>query len=149
METIIQTNAQKGTKGEHFVASELSKKGFTVFLMPRNAEAVDIIAIDNKKHKLLGIQVKTRIIDRARWMLNEKSESLIAENLYYVFVKMGNEQNSHEYHIVPSEIVSKIVKEKYNEWIKEKGKKPEKGIRFFKDEYIGKKYKNKWDLLRR
>ena len=141
-------NTQIGIIGEYSVAAELSKRGFTASLTLKNAEAVDILVVAENTHKLLGIQVKTRTFNKDKWVLNEKNENLYAENLYYVFVKLDKEQNPYEYHIVPSEVVAKIVKEKYDQWIKKTGKKPGKGMRFFKDEYIENKYLNNWDLLK-
>jgi len=139
-------NILTGITGEYLVAAELSKRGFTASLTLKNSKSVDILAIDDETHKLLGIQVKTKAINKDRWMLNEKSESLSAENLYYVFVNL-KEQGLHEYHIVPSKTVAKAVTERDRKFREREGKKYEKGMRFFED--IENKYLNKWDLLRR
>jgi hypothetical protein len=67
-----------------------------------------------------------------------------------VFVDMAKEKSSPEYHIVPSEIVAETLKEKHKEYIRKNGEKEnDKGMRPFHREYIGNKYLNKWDLLRR
>lgn len=82
-------------------------------------------------------------------MLNKKNENLSGDNIYYVFVSL-NELDQPEYHIVPSKVVSKTIKDNHHDWLNSPGKKGQShndnSMREFKDE--DNKYLDKWDLLK-
>lgn len=83
------------------------------------------------------------------WILSDKAEHFASKNHYYVFVKLGAENERPAYHIVPSKDVAKYVANSHRTWLK--GKKPDGGqrkdtaMRVFID--AEDKYLEKWDLL--
>ncbi|MFH1288234.1 MAG: hypothetical protein ABII25_06010 [bacterium] len=79
--------AQVRSVGEHYVVARLTALGFIVGLAPENTRAVDIIAMSEDGKRNLQIQVKTRTEGRSAdkgWMMNEKHESLINDNLSHM-----------------------------------------------------------------
>ena len=96
----------------------------------------------------MGIQVKTNQSDRREWILNKKAEAEIAENLFYVFVRL-NRTGMPAFHVVPRATVAKLVRAGHAAWLKVPGKggraHVDSAIRKFRDpddQYLG-----RWDLL--
>ncbi len=50
-------------------------------------------------------------------MLSEKSEALVAEDLFYVFVNLNCAGGSPSYHIVESRTVAKYISANHKKWI--------------------------------
>lgn len=143
-------NISIGNSGEYFVAGELERRGFTCGVPMSNVKNFDILAIKNEEpFNQYAIQVKTTTYKRKKWMLNKKNENLSGDNIYYVFVSL-NELDQPEYHIVPSKVVSKTIKDNHHDWLNSPGKKGQShndnSMREFKDE--DNKYLDKWDLLK-
>lgn len=142
-------NVSIGNAGEYFVAGELERNGFTVAVPMSNVKDFDILAIQRETNKQFAIQVKTTSYKQRRWTLSRKNEELEEDNIFYVFVAL-NEKEPPEYHIVPSKIVAKSLKENYQIWINTPGKKGQKhndtSLRNFyiKDD----SYLQKWDLIK-
>lgn len=149
-----------GIAGTHFVAAELSQRGYVAIMTSRNTEGVDILASSLDGSKSVTIQVKTttgapfkkkpkRIIG---WMLNEKHESVQSENLFYVFVYLKNPNEKPDFYVIPSTVVASHIKARHQEWLGEPGrngrKHHENSMRVFDmddDELSG--YLNNWDVL--
>ena len=143
-----RTNISTGNAGEYFVAGELERHGFTVAVPMSNVKDFDILSISRTSYKQYAIQVKTTGYKQKKWTLGKKNETLIGDNIYYVFVSL-NEMDYPEYHIVPSKIVAETITREYQQWLKTPGKKgqPHKdnNIRKFSDpDDI---YLDKWDFL--
>jgi hypothetical protein len=138
-----------GVSGEYFVAAELSRRGHICSVTLKNTKGIDILVCNEDASRTLGIQVKTNQINRSEWVLNEKSEKLIDENIFYVFVNLKGINELPEFYVVPSDIVANYVSENHKSWLSEKGKKGQQrndsSMRKFKD--IEKKYLNRWDML--
>lgn len=94
--------------GVHYVAAELSYRGFVVAVTSRNAPAVDILAT-NKEKKTFGIQVKTNHEDSTQsfWLLSARARTDISDNLFYVFVNLKGMGKRPDFYIVRSEDVSR------------------------------------------
>ena len=135
-----------GIAGAHFVAGELSRRGYIATLTSRNTEGIDILASDKTGLKPISIQVKTTT--KENWMLNKKAENLVSEDLFYVLVKL-KENKMPEFYIVPSKEMAEDLKKGHQKWLetpnKKGGKHNDNTIRIFRDNE--KKYKDKWDLL--
>lgn len=116
-----QNTVNIGNAGEYFVAGELERRGFTVALPMSNVRDFDVLAINRSTGEQFAIQVKTTSYKKKRWTLNKKSESLIGDNIVYVFVVL-NELDAPEYHIVPSKIAAERIKLMYQEWYNTPGK---------------------------
>lgn len=137
-----------GVAGEYLVAGELSRRGWLASITLRNTRGVDVLVTNAEVTRSLGIQVKTSQAPRAEWILNHKAESIAADNLFYVFVRLnGLEQPL--YHIVPSRDVAEQVRRSHEQWLATPGRKGQQhqatDARLFTDaegEYLG-----RWDLL--
>jgi len=138
-----------GVSGEYFVAAELSRRGFICSVTLKNTKGIDILVCNETATKNLGIQVKTNQINRSEWVLNEKSENLDDENIFYVFVNLRSIVELPEFYVVPSKEVAKYTSTNHKKWLSEKGKRGQQRndstMRKFKD--IDKFYLNRWDLL--
>jgi hypothetical protein len=137
-----------GVAGEYFVAAELSRRGYVASLTLRNTRGIDILASNANATKSVGIQVKTNSGKKPKWILSQKAESDIAENLFYVFVNL-NGTNPPEYYIVPRDEVANYVKQNHKAWLAKTGRDGtphrDSPIRNFHDP--DGQYRNKWDLL--
>jgi hypothetical protein len=137
------TSVLCGVAGEYFVAAELSRRGYVASLTLRNTRGIDILASNSDATKTIGIQVKTNQTDRPEWILNRKAEAEVAENLFYVFVRL-NRTGSPAFHVVPRAIVANFVREEHEAWSKAPGKggraHGESSVRKFRDpsdQYLG------------
>lgn len=138
-----------GVSGEYFVAAELSKRGKIASITLRNTKGVDILCSNSEASKTIGIQVKTNRGSNRTWLLNQKAEDYFAENLFYVFVNLNDNQKHPEYFIVPSKKVASYCKNNHANWLKTPGKNGKKHkdgtMRKFNDP--NEKYLDKWNLL--
>jgi len=144
----MSNNISTGNAGEYFVAGELERRGFTVAVPMSNVENFDILAINKKTFNQYAIQVKTTSYKRKIWTLTQKNEKLINKNIIYVFVSL-NQLNTPEFHIVPSEIVAKHIKDSHQDWLNTLGKKGQEHhdnpIRKYEDK--NDIYLNRWDYF--
>ena len=145
----MDNNISIGNAGEYFVAGELERRGFTCAVPMSNTKDFDILVINRENNNQYAIQVKTTRYKKKNWTLGKKSESLEGNNIYYIFVALNNLEHP-EYHIVPSKIVAKQVRDSYQTWLITPGKhgQPHKDnpIRKFNDEKNI--YLSRWDLLK-
>lgn len=141
-------NISTGNCGEYFVAAELERRGFTAAVPMSNTKDFDILAINRETNRQIAIQVKTTRFKKKSWTLNKKNEDIVDDNVFYFFVAL-NELENPEYHIVPSHIVAKEIKESHQSWLYEPGKKGQKHndnpIRKFED--LDNNYLNNWQCL--
>lgn len=138
-----------GNAGEYFVAGELERHGFTAAVPMSNVKDFDILAINRKDpSKMFAIQVKTTSYKQKKWTLTAKSESLSSDNVIYFFVSL-NEQDTPEYHIVPSTIVASKIKAEHDLWLNTPGRNGQKhndtNLRNFTDS--SDTYLNRWNYL--
>jgi hypothetical protein len=81
--------------------------------------------------------------------LTKKAEDLASDNLFYVLVNLKGENDFPDFHIVPSTIVAKTIKEGHQAWLDTPGKlgkaHNDNNMRMFGDP--DDKYRNRWDLL--
>jgi hypothetical protein len=138
-----------GVSGEYLVAAELSMRGYIASITLRNTKGVDILCSNSDASKIVSIQVKTNSSSARNWMLNKKAEDYFADNLFYVFVNLNNNQKHPDFFVVPSKVVAKYVTDGHANWLKIPGKKGQKHndnqIRKFNDSK--EKYLDRWDLL--
>jgi hypothetical protein len=138
-----------GVSGEYFVAAELSRRGYICSVTLKNTKGIDILVCNEEATRTIGVQVKTNQINKSEWILNEKSEKLIDENIFYVFVNLRKVDELPEFYIVPSKVVAKFTSTNHKKWLSGKGKKGQKRndstMRKFRD--LDKEFLNRWDLL--
>ncbi len=112
-----------GVAGEYFVAGELSRRGYIASVTLRNTRGVDILAASSDVSKSVGIQVKTNQNSVRLWMMNEKAEAIVSEDLFYVFVNLNGGSGQPTYHVVSSEVVANYCQISHAEWLAETGRK--------------------------
>ncbi len=138
-----------GNAGVLFVAAELSRRGLNALPTIRNTEGVDIIASEPLGGASVGIQVKTSQSGQKKWLLSKKSEELEAPTLFYVLVNLGALGELPKFHVVPSKIVAKAVRQLHAAWLRKPrrdGSEHENSsLRVFYD--VEGKFLDKWDLL--
>jgi hypothetical protein len=148
MNSVRPNKILTGVAGEYFVAAELSRRGYVASLTLRNTRGIDILASNVEATKSVGIQVKTNSGRKPKWLLSEKADRDIAENLFYVFVNL-NGTDVPEYYIVPRAVVADHVREGHKAWLAAPGRDGqahrENTMRVFDD--LNGKYRNRWDLL--
>ncbi|MDA0988770.1 MAG: hypothetical protein O2783_06535 [Chloroflexi bacterium] len=154
-----------GNAGEHYVAFQLSGRGYAVGLTAQSTEGIDLLAANNKTHKAVTIQVKTmktaEVTNRKwgvywKWRIGRHLADPAAhsENLFLAFVDLrgGPSQTSPhpDVFVVPSDHLGNLVEvEQYptsgpprDFWCNIYEKK--------RPNYKYKKasnYKNRWDLI--
>ena len=137
-----------GNAGEYFVAGELERRGFTVAVPMSNVKDFDILAINRETYEQFAIQVKTTGYKQKKWTLSQKNEILEGDNIIYILVSL-NELDTPEYHIVPSKVVARTIREEHQKWLHTPGKDGQPhhdtAIRNFYDEED--MYLDKWDIL--
>ena len=145
---MAKNNISTGNAGEYFVAGELERHGFTVAVPMSNTQDFDILAINRETFKQFAIQVKTTSYKQKEWSLGPKSETLEGDNIIYFFVSL-NELDTPEYHIIPSKIVAKEVREGHQKWLNTPGKNGQphndNTIRKYSDK--DDKYLDNWECL--
>jgi hypothetical protein len=138
-----------GVSGEYFVAAELSRRGYICSVTLKNTKGIDILVCNEDATKTLGVQVKTNQINKSEWILNEKCEKLIDENIYYVFVNLKTTDELPEFYVVPSTVVAMTTSTNHKKWLKGIGRdgqaRNDSSMRKFRD--LDKVYLNRWDLL--
>jgi hypothetical protein len=143
------TSLLSGVAGEYFVAAELSRKGFLASITLRNTKGVDILCSNADATQTVAIQVKTNRRSNREWMLNQKAESFYADNHFYVFVNLHDNERQPDYFIVPSEVVATYARETHAAWLVAPGKDGRVHIdttmRKFADPTEA--YKDRWNLL--
>ena len=73
------------------MAAELSQRGFIASISLRNTRGIDILATNSEGRRSVTIQCKTNQLSKNSWVLNEKCESFVSENHFYVFVVLGKQ----------------------------------------------------------
>ena len=143
-----RNNISTGNAGEYFVAGELERHGFTAAIPMSNVKDFDILAINRNSYHQYAIQVKTTSYKTKAWTLSVKNESIEGDNIIYFFVSL-NELNEPEYHIVPSKVVAKTIREDHAKWLATPGRQGQKHndnpIRKFSD--TDDMYLDNWNCL--
>lgn len=161
----VSATSLTGAAGEHFVMSELLRRGFIAALAPAGVPNCDIIVTDDIGDRLCAVQVKTRNSTGkdGGWHMGKKHEGLTAPTLFYCFVDfaMGKETGPFTY-VVPAAVVATALAECHQAWLDQPGKKGQQrkdgDMRRFLPDYgyleIGKyeagwldQYREAWHLL--
>ena len=113
--------------GEFAVLSQLVLRGFDTNMTLGNTKSVDILVADPLTGNMFKVEVKTQYQHRPShsklfghtldWIMSEKHESIIASNLFYIFVSIAKEANLFRFFIVPGGVVAKYVKEQHAYWL--------------------------------
>ena len=123
---MVSATSLTGAAGEHFVMSELLRRGMIAALAPAGVPNCDIVVTDDIGERLCAIQVKTRRgkgSDRG-WHMGKKHETLTSPTLFYCFVDfaMGTGEVPFTY-VVPAAVVAQTLMECHRAWLTQPGAK--------------------------
>ena len=114
-----------GAAGEYHVLSQLLRRGWIATLAPDGAPHMDILVTDENSDKLCAIQVKTRrdIGSDKGWHMKRKHETMISDNLFYVFVDVRKQPSDlTTSYILPSKVVADSIRRCHQVWLDTPGK---------------------------
>lgn len=114
------SSALVGAAGEYHVLSQLLRRGWIAAPAPDGAPNMDILVTDENSKKLCAIQVKTRrdIGSDKGWHMRPKHETIIADDLFYVFVDVGKRPSDRTVcYILPSKVVADSIRSCHQVWL--------------------------------
>ena len=114
-----------GAAGEHYVMSQLLRRGMIAALAPAGVPDADIIVSNRLGSSLAAVQVKARSVGTLKggWVMKAKHESIDRRLLFYAFVDFGKElAAAAQCWILPSSEVAGAVKESHAAWLPMPGK---------------------------
>jgi len=123
---MVSATSLIGAAGEHFVMSELLRRGMIAALAPAGVPNCDIVVTDDIGDRLCAVQVKTRLgkgADRG-WHMSKKHEGLKSPSLFYCFVDFGAVTGGRAFtYIVPALVVGECLAETHKAWLAKPGAK--------------------------
>ena len=163
---MVSATTLTGAAGEHFVMSQLLRRGFIAALAPVGVPNCDIVVTDDIGDRLCAVQVKARnnVGTDGGWHMGKKHEALTAPSLFYCFVDFGDgvEMSPFTY-VVPAAIVATTLAECHQAWLNQPGKKGQQRkdgdmrrllpaydhleLNRYKQGWL-EQYREAWDLLR-
>jgi hypothetical protein len=121
---LVSTSSLIGVAGEHYVLSELLRRGYIASLAPQGVPTMDVVVADTNGAELCAIQVKSRQHkgrDRG-WHMRRKHETMLGARLFYAFVDFGE---THLYrpnvYVLPSEKVAEVLSVTHAAWLANPG----------------------------
>ena len=123
---MVSATSLTGAAGEHFVMSELLRRGMIAALAPAGVPNCDIVVTDDIGDRLCAVQVKTRLgkgADRG-WHMSKKHEALTSPSLFYCFVDFGTVTGETPFtYVVPASVVAGCLAENHQAWLAKPGAK--------------------------
>jgi hypothetical protein len=122
---MISATSLLGAAGEHYVLSELLRRGFVAALAPQGVPNMDILVADTDGDQLCAIQVKTRSGrgGDGGWHMRPKHEKHHAERLFYCCVDFGNSARERpNVYVIPSQKVAEVIGTAHRAWLSNPGK---------------------------
>ena len=164
---MVSATTLTGAAGEHFVMSELLRRGMIAALAPTGVPNCDIVVTDDIGDRLCAVQVKTRLgkgSDRG-WHMSKKHEELTSPSLFYCFVDFGTVTGEPPFtYVVPASVVGKCLAENHQAWLAQPGAKGQAhkdndmrrflpdyahlGLRQYDDGWL-EQYREAWHLLQK
>lgn len=123
---MVSATTLTGAAGEHFVMSQLLRRGLIAALAPTGVPNCDIVVTDDIGDRLCAVQVKTRnnIGSDGGWHMSRKHETLTSPTLFYCFVDFGDGANDPaSTYVVPAAVVAKALAASYQAWLSQPGAK--------------------------
>lgn len=115
-----------GAAGEHFVMSEMLRRGYIAALAPAGVPNADIVVTDVEGLRLCSLQVKTRrdIGADGGWHMKKKHEDIRGERLFYCFVDFGKTpEDRPAVFVLPSKLVAEVLAKSHRKWLATPGMK--------------------------
>jgi hypothetical protein len=114
-----------GAAGEHYVMSELLRRGYIAALAPQGVPNADIVVCNVEGTQLASIQVKTRR-DRGGdggWHMKAKHEDVRSDMLFYSFVDFGADVGTPAVvYVIPSPRVAEVLAVSHRKWLATPGR---------------------------
>lgn len=114
-----------GAAGEYHVLSQLLRRGWIAALAPDGAPNMDILVTDENNKRLCAIQVKTRrnVGHDNGWHMKPKHETMVVDDLFYVFVDVGKRPSDQTAcYVMPSSVVADCIKRCHQVWLETPGR---------------------------
>jgi hypothetical protein len=163
----VSPSSLLGAAGEHYVMSQLLRRGFIAALAPVGVPTADIIVTDEIGDRACAIQVKTRrdLGTDGGWHMKAKHETIRGSNLYYVFVSFPQGSTGlPDCFVIPCAVVADILHVAHCAWLARPGRggRPHKDgemrrlLPDYSKEGLGathgprwlKRHRDAWELLR-
>ena len=114
-----------GAAGEHYVMSQLLRRGLIAALAPVGVPTADIVITDDAGEHACALQVKTRreIGSDGGWHMKAKHENIRGTSLFYVFLSFPNDQlRLPEAFVIPSAVVANTLYTAHRAWLARPGR---------------------------
>lgn len=148
----VRPTALTAATGEHYVAFQLCKRGYSVGLTRGGSPGIDLFVTNQKGSKSVLIQVKTKVgayNERKRkhetsywdWFVGKVGWKLKDNRILYAFVNLKKRSDeSPEVFIVPSKDVIHYLGPRHSAW----------SIPSFRIDWNEKdKYLERWDIIKK
>lgn len=116
-------NQQTGRAGEHYVAAELNRRGAYAVTVAGNMPRIDVMASNTERTRTVTIQVKTCRFGDWQTSIDEgkKCDSVQDETRFWVFVRLGPDNNPPDYFVVPDWWIRNDIFEKHQRYLAKHG----------------------------
>lgn len=157
-----------GAAGEHYVMSQLLRRGFIAALAPVGVPTADIVVTDDIGDRACAIQVKTRreLGTDGGWHMKAKHEGIRGTSLFYVFLSFPADTSQlPDAFVIPSAVVADTLYNAHRAWLARPGRggRPHKDgemrrlLPDYSKEGMGEthgpgwleQYRDAWELLKR
>ena len=134
-----------GAAGEHYVVSQLMRRGVIAALAPTGVPNTDIIVTNQIGDRVCAVQVKTRV-EKGRdrgWHMSLKHERISAPSMFYTFVDVRRSVEDQPLCCaIPRSAVADAVHRSHAAWLAQPGKRRQQWKdtdvrRFLSDDWPG------------
>ena len=154
--------SHRGNASQFYVAAELCRRGYAAVVTMGNCPNTDILCSNKDGTRFVHIQVKTFNPSKNKTCsVGIKAEKDYSDNFFWIISGIPEPEHDDDfvYYIIPSNDMSKNVKECFNIWLEKPGIRvekhnPDNKVRSIdlppKENLNGwniEKYKNRWDLI--
>lgn len=139
-----------GMAGVHYVAYELSRRGFVVLLTNRNLAGFDLVATSQDGLKRAIIQVKSLQKKGNHWPLGKDVPKYmrISREAFYTFVRFNDKVEKFECFVATAKEVDRRLKKHIGVWLKNrKAKSRFWAYSWFYPQNGESQYRDRWDKL--
>ena len=123
---LMSPSSLLGAAGEHYVMSQLSRRGLIAALAPLGVPTADIVVTDDIGNRACAVQVKTRrqLGSDGGWHMKAKHEDIRGTSLFYVFLSFPNDVGAlPDAFVVPSAVVADVLYISHQTWLARPGRK--------------------------
>lgn len=121
----MSSSSLLGAAGEHYVMSQLLRRGLIAVLAPVGVPTADIVITDDCGERACALQVKTRraIGSDGGWPMKAKHEEIRSASLYYVFPSFPSDSRQlPDAFVIPSMIVADALFTAHRAWLARPGR---------------------------